>query len=347
MFSLFKGKTPPIHTNTGRSIAILERLHLGGVTQWATIRGHDAENPLLLYVHGGPGMSDMGAIRYFVPELEQHFVVVHWSQRGAGKSYSRELTPDRMTVEQFVADLEELALYLLQRFGKQKLFLVGQSWGTGLCMRFVKQRPELVYAYVGVNQVIDRAKEELRSYHAVLDHARECENRKAVTELESIGEPEGGVFASLEATLLHKTWIRTMGMISYDPRFFSRLAKAVALNPELTLADILGLFSHLRWNMELLWRDFCRLNLFQEIPAVKVPVYFIAGKHDAITSPDLEKQYLDLLEAPRKAFFLFERSGHMACFEEPQRFLEVMLQVKKENWSPPPIQDQQAKKPGY
>lgn len=332
MLSLFHGKTPTIHSKTGRSINILLPMKLGGVTQWATIRGHDTDNPILLYVHGGPGMSDMGVIRQFIPELEEHFVVVHWSQRGAGKSYSHELLADHMTVEQFVSDLEELIEYLVRRFGRQRLYLVGQSWGTALCMRLVKRCPELVHAYVGVNQVVDREKEEFRSYHAALKLARERGNRKAVAQLESIGEPIGGVFATLEGTLVHKNWIRAMGMITYDPKVATKFAKAIALNPELTPGDILSLFRHLRWNMELLWYDFCQMNLVQEIPAVKVPVYFIAGKYDSITSPDLERQYLALLETPRKEYFLFERSGHMACHEEPQRFLDVMLQVKEENW---------------
>jgi pimeloyl-ACP methyl ester carboxylesterase len=179
--------------------------------------------------------------------------------------------------------------------------------------------------------VVDRAEEELRSYRAALKLAHERRNRKAVAQLEAIGEPKGGVFATLEGTLVHKTWVRNLGMISYVPRFFTGFSKAMVLNPELTPGDILGLFKHLRWNMELLWKDFCRMNLFQEISAVEVPISFIAGKHDLITSPELEKQYLDLLDAPRKTFHLFERSGHMACYEEPQLFLDVMVQVKREN----------------
>jgi proline iminopeptidase len=332
VFSLFKGKTPRIRATSGRSIAVLEPIQLGGVIQWATIRGHDSQNPVLLYVHGGPGMSDMGAIRHFAPELEEHFVVVHWSQRGAGKSYSRGLQAARMNMEQFVSDLEELILYLVQRFGQRKLFLVGQSWGTALCMRLVKRRPELVHAYVGVNQVVDRAKEELLSYHATLNLARERNNRKAVAQLELIGEPKGGVFATLKGTLVHKTWTRKMGMVTYDPKCMMQVAKAIALSPELTLRDVLSMFKGLRWNMDLLWRDFCQINLFQEILTVEAPVYFIAGKHDCYFGSDLQKQYLDILEAPRKGFFLFERSGHIACYEEPRRFVEVMLQVKDENW---------------
>lgn len=334
MFSLFRGRTPTIRSNTNRSIASLEAIRLGGVDQWMTIRGHDRENPILLYVHGGPGMSDMGAIRHFLPSLEEHFTVVHWSQRGAGKSYSSRIPAESMKIGQFVADLESLTRHLLHRFGQQKLFLVGQSWGTLLCMRLIKQTPELFYAYVGVNQVVDRAQEELISYRAALDLALKRGVRKAVTQLEALGEPVAGVFATLEGTLVHKTWTRTMRMITFDPKCFMALGKTMALNPELTVTEILNMFRGLRWNMELLWREFCQANLFDEIHAVEVPVYFVAGQHDTITNPDLQAQYLDQLQAPRKEYVLFERSGHLACYEEPERFCAVMLKALLENCLP-------------
>lgn len=334
MFSLFQGKTPAIFSSSARSISSLEPIRLGGVDQWVTIRGHDTENPLLLYVHGGPGMSDMGSIRHFIPTLEEHFTVVHWSQRGAGKSYSSRIPAASMTIEQFVDDLESLTRHLLHRFGQRKLFLVGQSWGTVLCMRLVKRAPELIYAYVGVNQVVDRAQEELFSYRATLDRAREQRNRKAVAQLKALGEPVAGVFATLEGTLVHKTWARTLGMITFDPKGFVALGRAIVLSPELTLKDILNFFRALRWNMELLWKEFCQANLFQEISAVKVPVYFVAGQHDTITNPNLQAQYLDQLLAPKKEYILFEHSGHMACYEESQRFNQVMLKILRENCPP-------------
>lgn len=325
MFSLVRGKTPAIRSSTSRSIASLERLRLGGVFQWLTVRGHDVRNPLLLYVHGGPGTSDMGAIRHFVPELEERFVVAHWSQRGAGKSYSRGLSDDRMTMARFVADLEELSEHLLHRFGQRKLFLVGQSWGTALAMRLLTRRPDLVAAYIGVNQVVDRDAEELRSYRACLERARERAHGKAVAQLEALGEPTDGVYTTVEGTLLQRRWLRAFGMVTFEPTVATEFGRAVAMNPELTARDLLATFAHLRWNMELLWPEFCRVNLVREVPAVDVPVVFVAGAHDWITSPDLARAYLDALVAPSKAYVLFDRSGHVACFEEPRRFLEVML----------------------
>lgn len=334
MFSLFRGRTPVVRSSTNRSISSLEPIRLGGIDQWVTIRGHDRENPILLYVHGGPGMSDMGAIRHFIPALEEHFTVVHWSQRGAGKSYSSRIPAESMTIGQFVDDLESLTRHLLQRFGQRKLFLVGQSWGTLLCMRVVKRAPELFCAYVGVNQVVDRAEEERLSYCAALDIARKRGNRKAVTQLEALGEPVGGLFATLEGTLVHKTWVRTLGLATSDPKSFKSLGKALALNPELTLREIVNLYRALRWNMELLWREFCQANLFQEIAAVEVPVYFVAGQHDRVTNSGLQARYLDQLRAPKKEYILFPHSGHVACFEEPERFYAVMLKILRENTIP-------------
>jgi proline iminopeptidase len=328
MPSLFQGRTPAIRNGTPRSIAALERTTLGGVEQWLTLRGHDTSLPLLLYVHGGPGTPDLGAIRHFVPELEQRFLVAHWCQRGGGKSYTRGLADDRMTMAQFLDDLEELSQRLLQRFGKRKLFLVGQSWGTVLGMRMLARRPDLVAAYVGVNQVVDRAEEELRTHHACLRRARERGNRKAVAQLEALGEPTDGMYASVQGTLAQRGWVRALGMVTCEPAFAMELGKAIAMSPEVTVRDLFVLFARLRWNMELLWPEFCRVSLAREIAAVEAPVFFVAGEHDQITSPELARAYLDTLRAPRKEFVLFPRSGHVACFEEPRRFLEVMLRAK-------------------
>lgn len=328
MVSLFRGTTPPIRGGPERSIAALESLSLGGVDQWLTLRGHDVASPILLYVHGGPGGPDLGALRHFVPELEAHFVVAHWSQPGAGKSVARERSGDRMTMARFVADLEELSERLLGRFGQRKLFLVGHSWGSVLGMRLVARRPDLVAAYVGVNQVVDRGAEEARAYRACLQRARERGNGKAVAQLEALGEPRDGAYASVEGTLVQRRWMRALGLVTFRPERAAEIGRVIAMSPELTLRDVVNLFARVRWNMERLWPEFCRVDLAREIPAVDAPVFLVAGEHDRLTSPELARAYLDALAAPRKELVLFPGSGHVACFEEPRRFLEVMLRAK-------------------
>lgn len=240
--------------------------------------------------------------------MEERFLVVHWTQRGALKSFSAAIPPESMRVGQFVADLEKLARYLLKRFGQRKLFLAGQSWGSLLCMRMVQRCPELVHAYVGVNQIIDQAQEELTSYRYALTESRRRGHKRFVVQLETIGEPVGGIYTTLEGTLTHKTVTRSLGLVTHDPGTFTAFARAMFLNPELTLGDIINMFRGLRWNMELLWKEFCQGNLFTEIPAVGAPVYFVAGRHDTITSADLAAQYLEQVRAPHKEL-LFEHSG--------------------------------------
>jgi proline iminopeptidase len=327
MFSLFKGRTPAIRSHTQRSIATLEQVRLGGVDQWITIRSHDTQNPILLYVHGGPGFADMGALRHFHPALEEHFAVVQWSQRGAGKSYSPAIPAESMTVDQFVDDLEELARYLLKRFGQRKLFLVGHSWGSLLSMRALQRSPELFHAYVGVNQMVNRPREQLISYRHTLELYRQRGNRKVVAQLEAMGEPTQGAFRTLEDTALCQ---RLAGM-THDPKRFMACVKVVALSSELTLKELPGFLKAMKWNMERLTHQFCQVNLCEEIPEVKAPVYFVAGRHDHHMNPELEAEYLEMLRAPHKEFILFENSGHMAWFEEAELFNALLLKVLRDS----------------
>ena len=139
------------------SIASLERVMLGGVEQGMLIRGSNVDNPVLLYLHGGPGTSELGMVRqHNMPALEKHFTVVVWDQRGAGMSYSARHPESAMTVEQFIADTHELTQLLRQRFGQAKVYLVGHSWGSALGVLTAQRYPDLHHAYVGVGQVVRR-----------------------------------------------------------------------------------------------------------------------------------------------------------------------------------------------
>jgi pimeloyl-ACP methyl ester carboxylesterase len=157
MFTLFgNGSTPAIRGEG--AIAVMEKIRLGGVEQWVAIRGHDTDNPLLLWVHGGPGGAmDTAVLRRYAPALEEHYTVVTWNQRGAVKSYSPDLPAESMTISQFLSDLHELVTMLTRRFQQRKVYLAAHSVGTIFGLLFAQRHPELVHAYIGVNQVIERA----------------------------------------------------------------------------------------------------------------------------------------------------------------------------------------------
>jgi pimeloyl-ACP methyl ester carboxylesterase len=150
-FTFHRGRTPKIE-NDSTSIASLERIKLGGVDQWILIRGWNKSNPIVLFLHGGPGMPAMYLAHAFQRELEKHFVVVHWDRRGAGKSYLSGVEGD-LSVRQTLDDTYELTRLLKNRLGKKKIYLVGHSWGTYLGMLAASEHPEYYSAYIGIGQL--------------------------------------------------------------------------------------------------------------------------------------------------------------------------------------------------
>jgi proline iminopeptidase len=185
-------ETKPILDAQGRaipgSVASLERIELGGVPQWILIRGNNAQNPLLLKLHGGPGQAEMATVR-FNRLLEQDFVVVEWHQRGAGKSAAAIDPQSAMNVAQFVADTHELTELLLRRFHRKKLILVGSSWGSVIGIMAVQKYPDLYQAFVSTGQVANLPQGMIVGYRFLLDAARARNDSNAVRDLTRIGPP--------------------------------------------------------------------------------------------------------------------------------------------------------------
>jgi len=175
---------PPVKGENG--IAALETVEIGGVKQTMLIRSEDIKNPILLYLHSGPGTTEMSAFRSYHAELEKYFTVVVWEQRGTGKSYSNLLSPDMMTIDQMVSDAGEVIKYLQNRFDKQKLFIAGHSWGSLLGILTVQKYPQDIYAYVGSGQEVQPAAGEKISYEYTLSRAEELGNTQAVKELKQL-----------------------------------------------------------------------------------------------------------------------------------------------------------------
>ncbi len=326
MFGFFRGTTPAI--KGPRAVAVMEQMNLGGLNQWVVIRGCDTENPVLVYLHGGPGGSDYAPVRKWNSILEEKFTLVHWCQRGANKSYNKAVPPESMTVEQFLSDLHELVLHITKRFGKRKVFIAGQSVGTVFGLLYAQRHPELVHAYVGINQIVDRAEEERISYEYTLQVARQRAHAKATAELESLGAPEGGMFrVGLKGTLTQRQWMSKLGIVSFEPKRIMAWQKAMIFASELTWGDRLRLMKGVIWSMERMWAELGKINFLQTLTEVNVPVFFVAGRQDHITSLALTEQLVAKLKAPRKELLVLEKSGHIALFEEPERFNDFMVNV--------------------
>ena len=309
-----------------RSIASIEKVKLGGSEQWMLIRGENIQNPIILFLHGGPGSADMALIRKHKQELEKYFTVVTWDQRGAGKSYTARQPSTNMTISHFGSDTHELTEILRQRFNQKKIYLVGHSWGSVLGILTVQKYPDLYYAYIGIGQVANMVEGEQLSYDWTLAQAIKANDNRAVQTLTEMGRPPyAGDWQKktiAERRLLEKYGGEVYGNSSgVLPLVLGSLISAT----EYTLLDKVNFFRGLLGSMQLLWQELMTINLMKQAPNLKVPVYFLLGKYDYEVPNSLAEQYFKDLEAPSKTLIWFENSAHFPNIEEKDKFNEVLI----------------------
>ena len=312
-------------------IESLEKVTLGGLEQWISIRASDKSAPLILFLHGGPGGGDIAMGRHFHSQLERFFVVVRWDQRGAGKSYNSAIPPESMTIEQFVSDTLELVEILRKRFNVPKIYLVGHSWGSELGCLTVARNPEAFWAFVSVGQLVELNENERISYEFVLAKAKELNNQQAISELEEIGPPP----YNTEKLMIQRKWLDKFGGVFHSDVVFSDLWKIGMTSPDCSLFDGYRYLRGQFFSLENMWEDeLGKTNLFELVPKIDAPVYFFVGRHDYNTPFELAVRYYEALEAPKgKQLVWFENSAHMIPIDEPDRFCDILInKVLKETY---------------
>lgn len=325
--ALRPASTPPVlHQNAG-SISALEAVEINGSTQWVLQRGVDRTKPILLYIHGGPGISEMVFNRKHSEALEQHFVVVNWDQRGAGKSYKALEQESDMNIPQFIADIKAVTEWLLTKFGRQRLTLLGRSWGSAIGLQAVALYPHLFEAYVGVGQLTDVLQSEQAAYHWTLQEAKRRKDHKAIAELSEMGDPP------YSGDWLDKFITQRKYVCRYGGEFVGNphgsnllLAQSVLFGPEYSLADKLHYYHCTKTSLRLLQPQLMKLNLSESAAEVSVPLFFMAGRQDQVVPQQVARQYFESVKAAQKHWYWFDNSAHMPDVEEKEKFTRLMLQ---------------------
>ena len=331
---LIPGFTSPIKDEEGNiisgSIASLEKVIIGGKTQWILIRGADIIKPVILFLHGGPGTSNMFLLRKYNIELEKNFVIVTWDQRGAGKSYKAINPNSSMTINQFVLDTGELTQLLCRRFNQKKLFLVGHSWGSAIGILSVQRYPDLYHAYVGIGQIANMQENEKISYDWTLAQATKAKDNRAIRTLTEMGSPPyTGDWQ--KKTITQRGLLGKYGGELYGnskgafPLIFSSLLFAT----EYTLIDKVNFFRGILKSNQLLWQELLTVNLTKQALSFNVPIYFMLGKHDYEVPFMLAEHYFNLIESPKKELIWFENSAHLANIEESEKFDDLLTKIIK------------------
>jgi pimeloyl-ACP methyl ester carboxylesterase len=297
-------------------------VHIGGIDQWIAIQGSDAKNPVILFLHGGPGEAQSPFLKEFLP-WEQSFTVINWDQRGAGKTYGKNgsstpgMSKPDMVLDRLAEDAREVAEYACKRLSKKKIILVGQSWGAELGMVVVKRRPELFYAFVGTGQPVSwplkiEAMERWARQQATANGDQET--LKALRDTASLPVTDR---RRINAT-------RKYRMAPSDLEYAKTLEAFVGPPPLPKQGDVPdwiagGAFSDSKLSPVEFSLDLRKLGL--DVP---VPFFVIQGRDDHIAPSEVARAYVAEIRAPKKAFIPIA-GGHFACFTNPQEFVAALV----------------------
>jgi proline iminopeptidase len=304
---------------------------LGGARQAVSVRGAHRDNPLLLFVHGGPGSVEMPMAWTFQRPWEDYFTVVQWDQRGAGKSYPlndpKALAPT-MTLDRYRDDAIELIELLTRKYGQSKVILMGHSWGSAVGLAVAAKRPDLLHVYVGVGQAIDWRENERVGLAWTLEQARAAKNEQAVRELEALHPyPDSGPFTIEKADAWRKWAIGWGSLAAYRPNadFYFNATK---LSPEYSPADRKAWDDGSGFSVATLWPKLADIS-FNELQKMQVPIVLFLGRHDYTVPAPIAERWFQRLQAPQKKLVWFEHSAHLPMVEEPGRtFIALVEQVR-------------------
>ena len=315
---------------TPAGVERLQTVRIGGIDQWVSIRGRDRRNPLLLVIHGGPGYVLLPESWWMSRDWEEYFTVVHWDQRGSGKTLlindPVKLAPT-MTLARSVSDAEEMVAWLRREFGKRKVFVLGHSAGTYAGLQLAVRHPDWLYGYIGVGHMANMPESERRGWAFAMDAARRADNAQAVRELQSLapyfapGHP-----SALKDLYVERKWVGYFGGVMAYRHGNEADSDLVKLSPDYSREELRHIYDG---------NEFAERYLLAELVdgdwsathALGCALFLFEGRHDYNANSEVAREWFDTVSAPEKRFVWFEHSGHMPMTEEPAKFLLSLVRL--------------------
>jgi len=277
--------------------------------------------PLLVYLHGGPGDAALPLVHKYNRALENHFTVVVWEQRGAGKSYYPFMANEPVNIQMMIDDIHGLVRQLLKKYSNEKVYLLGHSWGSMLGLKFIQQYPALVHSYIGCGQVVNMLEGAKRQHGFVLSKSREYKQSKITERL-----------LTIDTTYSQNDWLNDLLFVTrlvvkykksvYGKSNYNQFVKDFILSPEYGLRDLINREKGSLQSIKAFWPELMKVN-FSETTAYEVPIVFMEGRYDEHVSSALAKEYYDSITTP-KQFYWFEKSSHFPQWSEAEKFNEIV-----------------------
>lgn len=286
-----------------------EGIEIGGIKQWIGAKGADDTKPLLLFLHGGPGFSSRNYSKKFIKYLQKDFIVVQWDQRETGITSHWGPYDELLTLDLYFQDTEEVVNYLLKRFSKKKIYLVGFSWGGFLGLHFANEHPYLLHAYISVSSMIYQDSSEQMTLALLKEKARISGDKNALHEISTIEIP----FTSWKQLYLQRKWTN----------HYLDNQKASNKYPE-------KLFEEWGSKWMPIFLEAANVNYSETVPSINCPVYFFVSNNDYVANFKVAEQYFNRLEADKKEIIWFDKSTHEIPSDEPKKFSEELINISNQ-----------------
>ena len=308
------------------TLDIKKKIPVNGIMQRLHIVSNDTSLPVLLFLHGGPGVVNRHSIMTDHKDLLDSFTIATWDQRGTGGSYAG-VDVKTLTIDQLVEDARVVVEYLCQQFKKDRIFVIGGSWGSLLGIRLAYAHPEHIGAFVGFGQFVSGEKNEALSYQYTLEAAKEAGDRKAVEELEKVGPPVKGMYkGGFDGMMVQRNLMMKYGGYSKAEEkrsYMESFVKPMLLSGEYSLPDLLGIVFGYKKVLKAMWPELGAEDL-SRYTSFDVPILVFDGKLDMNTPAQLVEEWFEKIEAPEKELIWFENSGHNPMGDEPEKFKRLL-----------------------
>jgi len=307
-------------------------VNIGGIQQGMFIRGKNSKNPVLLFLHGGPGLPEYAISRKYPTILEDLFTVCWWEQRGAGLSYNPKIPLETMTFEQLKSDTKEVTTYLRKRFGQEKIYLMGHSAGTFIAIQVAAENPEYYFSYIAMSQITNQLESEKLAYQYMVEQFTKQGDKRMLKRfakypITKINTPS---YYVMRDAPMHKLGIGTTHKMK---SVMNGVFWPIMFHKEYTLTEKINIWRGKAFctNTAKLWSKLVATDITKQVEKLTIPVYFFEGVYDYTVSYTLAKAYFDKLDAPLKAFYTFDQSAHSPLFEEPELMRRILEEDVLEN----------------
>ncbi|KXL51712.1 putative aminoacrylate hydrolase RutD [Anaerotignum neopropionicum] len=304
------------------SISELGKIEINGTKLAVMIRGYQKDNPIVIVVHGGPCCSEIPYIRKYQESLEKEFTIVHYDQRGSGKSYNFFEDYSSLSPSLLVEDLIELSSLISKRFDNQKIILMGHSFGTYISMQAIAKEPQIYEAYIGIGQVADKIISETDNLYYCIEQAKLQNNQSDVSYLESL---QASIVAG--EIITPRDYVRKYGGAARQINETKDMMEGILFNPEYNLLDAFRYSLGVIRFQDGLMKNQSEIPITHLVQNVDIPIYFVMGKYDHMTSTSAAKEYFDVIDALQKEFIIYKNSAHYPQLEEKETFYQWMCDI--------------------